>query len=250
LVHRCTFQRTQRFGKLICFRPQVMDWATPTLWGPVSEALCSYCSLEYRTIAKVQKPINPDFHAPPSEPIGISFNLSCYFSVWGTNLAIICNNRWNYTRFSDFKIILLWVVPEHTMSHSIRQWELLNLTSMAFCWTDHSWGIQSLCNRSGPSRTWNILRVKTNWLIVSEEPFTIFAPVNRDGPLKDAQSLLAQPDLVKRLLMDHIVLGLKLNLNLTGDFTITTLGGRTVTVRRVNGKWPAGRRGVTSKLAL
>jgi hypothetical protein len=73
-------------------------------------------------------------------------------------------------------------------------------------------------------------------LIVSEEPFTIFAPVNRKGPLKDAHSLLAQPDLVKRLLMDHIVLGLKLNLNLTGDFTITTLGGRTVNVRRVNGK--------------
>jgi hypothetical protein len=51
------------------------------------------------------------------------------------------------------------------------------------------------------------------------------------------QSLLAQPELVKKLLLDHIVLGLKLNLNLTGDFTITTLGGRTVHVRRVNGKW-------------
>ncbi|KAJ9594501.1 hypothetical protein L9F63_014113, partial [Diploptera punctata] len=65
------------------------------------------------------------------------------------------------------------------------------------------------------------------------EPFTIFAPKNSDVSLQ--QSLLAQPDLVKKLLMDHIVLGLKLNLNLTGDFTISTLGGRTVNVRRVNG---------------
>ncbi|PSN48007.1 hypothetical protein C0J52_18582 [Blattella germanica] len=70
---------------------------------------------------------------------------------------------------------------------------------------------------------------------VSEEPFTIFAPKNSESSLQNAQSLLAQPDLVKRLLMDHIVLGLKLNLNLTGDFTITTLGGRTVNVRRING---------------
>ncbi|XP_021939131.1 transforming growth factor-beta-induced protein ig-h3 isoform X2 [Zootermopsis nevadensis] len=79
------------------------------------------------------------------------------------------------------------------------------------------------------------------WLVFNNddvkmsEPFTIFAPRNSEAPLKDAQNLLAQPDLVKRLLIDHIVLGLKMNLNLTGDFTITTLGGRTVNVRRVNG---------------
>jgi uncharacterized surface protein with fasciclin (FAS1) repeats len=85
--------------------------------------------------------------------------------------------------------------------------------------------------------SWPFSLVKTECCIVSEEPFTIFAPRNSEAPLKDAQSLLAQPDLVKKLLIDHIVLGLKLNLNLTGDFTITTLGGRTVNVRRVNGKW-------------
>ncbi|XP_069698147.1 periostin isoform X2 [Periplaneta americana] len=79
------------------------------------------------------------------------------------------------------------------------------------------------------------------WLVFNNdevkmsEPFTIFAPRNNEASLKDAQNLLAQPDLVKKLLMDHIVLGLKLNLNLTGDFTITTLGGRTVNVRRING---------------
>ena len=82
----------------------------------------------------------------------------------------------------------------------------------------------------------NVLSAEADYRFVSEEPFTIFAPRNNEASLKDVQSLLAQPDLVKKLLLDHIVLGLKLNLNLTGDFTITTLGGRTVHVRRINGK--------------
>jgi hypothetical protein len=100
--------------------------------------------------------------------------------------------------------------------------------------------LQSLHNKSNPVevRLSHLKRLsfKADYPIVSGEPFTIFAPRNNEASLKEAQSLLAQPDLVKKLLMDHIVLGLKLNLNLTGDFTITTLGGRTVHVRRINGK--------------
>jgi Secreted and surface protein containing fasciclin-like repeats len=100
--------------------------------------------------------------------------------------------------------------------------------------------VQRLHNKITPLRysfhICNVLSFEADYPFVSEEPFTIFAPRNNEASLKDAQSLLAQPDLVKKLLLDHIVLGLKLNLNLTGDFTITTLGGRTVHVRRVNGK--------------
>jgi hypothetical protein len=34
-VHFPAFWRTQRFGNLICFRPQVNGWETPALLGPL-----------------------------------------------------------------------------------------------------------------------------------------------------------------------------------------------------------------------
>ncbi|XP_063229791.1 uncharacterized protein LOC134534960 isoform X2 [Bacillus rossius redtenbacheri] len=69
----------------------------------------------------------------------------------------------------------------------------------------------------------------------SDEPFTIFAPVNSNDTFSPASSLLTRPDLVKKLLLDHMVLGVKLNLNLNTGLSFTTLGGRTVHVRSVNG---------------
>ncbi|ERL93456.1 hypothetical protein D910_10747, partial [Dendroctonus ponderosae] len=63
------------------------------------------------------------------------------------------------------------------------------------------------------------------------KPFTIFAPKN--SPTSRAENLLQQPELVKRLLLDHVILSSKLDLtNLsTSDVSLPTLGGRTVTVR-------------------
>jgi hypothetical protein len=78
--------RTQRFGNRICFRPQVRGWETPTLLGPLERANLNHsphlrketdpvsetlCSLEYRTVDKVQKPSNPECHTPSSEPFRI-----------------------------------------------------------------------------------------------------------------------------------------------------------------------------------
>ncbi|XP_067003374.1 periostin [Anabrus simplex] len=69
----------------------------------------------------------------------------------------------------------------------------------------------------------------------SEEPFTIFAPRNNKSTATKVDKLMTHPDMVKKMLLDHIVLGIKMNLNLSSDFTFTTLGGRTVNVRRING---------------
>nr|CAD7444248.1 unnamed protein product [Timema bartmani] len=68
------------------------------------------------------------------------------------------------------------------------------------------------------------------------EPFTIFAPENGNETLPPAEEgLLTHPDLVKRLLLDHIVLGVKIDLQLSSELTFSTLGGRTVQVQTVNG---------------
>nr|CAD7590216.1 unnamed protein product [Timema genevievae] len=70
----------------------------------------------------------------------------------------------------------------------------------------------------------------------SDEPFTIFAPENGNETLPPAEEgLLTHPDLVKRLLLDHIVLGVKIDLQLSSELTFSTLGGRTVQVQTVNG---------------
>ncbi|XP_056631324.1 transforming growth factor-beta-induced protein ig-h3 [Diorhabda sublineata] len=65
---------------------------------------------------------------------------------------------------------------------------------------------------------------------ISDEPFTIFAPQN--SATKRAEKLLQQPELIKKLLLDHVVLGSLIDLtNITSDTTLTTLSGKSVTVR-------------------
>lgn len=65
---------------------------------------------------------------------------------------------------------------------------------------------------------------------ISDEPFTIFAPKN--SATKRAEKLLQQPELIKKLLLDHVVLGALIDLtNITSDTTLTTLSGKSVTVR-------------------
>nr|CAD7571943.1 unnamed protein product [Timema californicum] len=76
----------------------------------------------------------------------------------------------------------------------------------------------------------------TEKLTLQDEPFTIFAPENGNETLPRAEEgLLTHPDLVKRLLLDHIVLGVKIDLQLSSELTFSTLGGRTVQVQTVNG---------------
>ncbi|CAH1183688.1 unnamed protein product [Phaedon cochleariae] len=65
---------------------------------------------------------------------------------------------------------------------------------------------------------------------LSDKPFTILAPQNI--ATKHAENLLHQPELIKKLLFDHVVLGSLIDLtNITTDISFTTLGGRTVKVR-------------------
>ncbi|XP_066147960.1 periostin [Euwallacea fornicatus] len=66
---------------------------------------------------------------------------------------------------------------------------------------------------------------------ISDKPFTIFAPKNSQS--NRAENLLRQPELVKRLLLDHVVLGTKLDLTNTIEdkISLPTLGGRLVTLR-------------------
>ncbi|KAJ8969668.1 hypothetical protein NQ317_002695 [Molorchus minor] len=66
--------------------------------------------------------------------------------------------------------------------------------------------------------------------LFSERPFTIFAPQN--SATKRAENVLHQPELVKKLLLDHVVLGSRIDLtNLTSDVAFQTMGGRTVKIR-------------------
>ncbi|XP_022913590.1 periostin [Onthophagus taurus] len=71
---------------------------------------------------------------------------------------------------------------------------------------------------------------------VSDQPFTIFA-VRNSVELKK-ECLLSQPDLVKNLLLDHIVIGEKLDLNKTNGtaITATTASGKTVRVKETVSK--------------
>ncbi|KAG5897261.1 hypothetical protein JTB14_013162 [Gonioctena quinquepunctata] len=65
---------------------------------------------------------------------------------------------------------------------------------------------------------------------MSDKPFTILAPQN--VATKRTENLLHQPELVKKLLLDHVVLGSLIDLtNITSDTTFKTLGGNTVKVR-------------------
>lgn len=64
----------------------------------------------------------------------------------------------------------------------------------------------------------------------SDKPFTIFAPKNSAETRDD--SVLHQPDVVKKLLLDHVILGSKVDLtNTTGDISFKTLTGKTVKVK-------------------
>ncbi|CAH0557354.1 unnamed protein product [Brassicogethes aeneus] len=64
---------------------------------------------------------------------------------------------------------------------------------------------------------------------MSDEPFTIFAPQN--SATKRAENLLQQPELVKKLLLDHVVLKQRLDLTNVTDISFKTLGGRMVHVK-------------------
>lgn len=68
----------------------------------------------------------------------------------------------------------------------------------------------------------------------TDEPFTILAPQN--SATKRAENLLQQPELVKKLVLDHVVLGSRIDLtNITSEnptTTFQTLGGRSVHVQR------------------
>ncbi|XP_060517009.1 transforming growth factor-beta-induced protein ig-h3 [Cylas formicarius] len=74
------------------------------------------------------------------------------------------------------------------------------------------------------------------WLIfnnddvqISDKPFTIFAPQN--SPTVQEKQLLRQPELVKRLLLDHVVPDTRFDIaNVTANSSITTLSGKTVQI--------------------
>ncbi|CAG9854830.1 unnamed protein product [Phyllotreta striolata] len=64
----------------------------------------------------------------------------------------------------------------------------------------------------------------------SDEPFTVFAPQN--SATRRAENLLHQPDLIKKLLLDHVVLGSLVDLtNASNGTSVKTLGGGTVDIR-------------------
>ncbi|KAI5702426.1 hypothetical protein M8J76_001167 [Diaphorina citri] len=64
-----------------------------------------------------------------------------------------------------------------------------------------------------------------------DKPYTILAPLNNASTQISKDRLESHPRVVKRLLLDHVVLGQKLDLNLGANIKFTTLGGRTVNVR-------------------
>lgn len=64
---------------------------------------------------------------------------------------------------------------------------------------------------------------------ISDESFTILAPKNT--AIIEDDGLLHHPELVRKLLMDHVVLGPHLDVdNVTSERSVTTLGGRTFTL--------------------
>lgn len=72
----------------------------------------------------------------------------------------------------------------------------------------------------------------TSLNLITGEPFTIIAPRNSAGTRDD--SVLTQPDLVRQILLDHVVLGTKIDI--TNTTTFNTLGGKAVHVRNKDGK--------------
>lgn len=68
----------------------------------------------------------------------------------------------------------------------------------------------------------------------AEKPFTLLAPKNKE--LETTETLLLNSEKVKKMLLNHIVLGQKLRLDdISGAFHFQTLGGKTVSVQEING---------------
>jgi hypothetical protein len=128
--HRLVFYRTRRFGNGICFRPQVkVGQKTPTQLGPLERANLNHwwlraqmsrcllphlhlrtdtdpvsetsCSLEYRTMEKVQKPSNSVRYTPSSEPFRIYECLVAWLTLrpwrWGTFVRNVAEILSDYT---------------------------------------------------------------------------------------------------------------------------------------------------------
>ncbi|KAE8749708.1 hypothetical protein FOCC_FOCC003695 [Frankliniella occidentalis] len=86
------------------------------------------------------------------------------------------------------------------------------------------------------TETLNVDRFFGLWLVfndetlsLSDKPFTILAPINSALPP------LAEPGAMRRLLLDHVVLGKQLDLDIGADLRFATLGGHTVKVQNHNG---------------
>jgi hypothetical protein len=114
-----------RYGTCIRSRLQVTEWETPTLLGPLERAnpkhrAVLYCSLEYRTMGKVQTPINTNWHSPPSEPFTINvlkvhlipeinfpttFTSRMYPSVYFTSIVNVIQIAFKQLRGSDAGIL-------------------------------------------------------------------------------------------------------------------------------------------------
>lgn len=71
---------------------------------------------------------------------------------------------------------------------------------------------------------------------MSDKPFTILAPRNNASLHIPLEKLKSHPEAIKKLLLDHVVVGQRLDLDIGADLSFTTLGGRTVTVRAKQGK--------------
>ncbi|KAG8266479.1 hypothetical protein J6590_071433 [Homalodisca vitripennis] len=83
-------------------------------------------------------------------------------------------------------------------------------------------------------------------LLVADKPFTILAPRNNASFTIPMEKLKSHPEAVKKLLLDHVVLGQRLDLDIGADLSFTTLGGRTVSVRAKHGALVANGAKVTN----
>ncbi|KAL1124421.1 hypothetical protein AAG570_001049, partial [Ranatra chinensis] len=70
----------------------------------------------------------------------------------------------------------------------------------------------------------------------AEKPFRILAPLNNVSYQAPLEKLKSRPEAVKKLLLDHVVLGQRLDLDIGADLSFTTQGGRTVSVRNKKGQ--------------
>lgn len=73
--------------------------------------------------------------------------------------------------------------------------------------------------------------------LISDKPFTILAPRNNASLQIPADKLKSHPEAIRKLLLDHVVLGKRLDLDIGADLSFTTLGGRTVSVRNKHGDY-------------